>query len=210
MKCLLRTISVCSPSVAAWAVRDSLPCQDKVSAACLFTGTMPLRAGKEGTLNHSGHDRRTPHTHTQLPMGAQCPWLLALGVSEGNARHRTGWALHCPQGAACPHRVLYVYHRGVRARHYTRTHINQRQRGLFPEWEIQTNRGRMSGKRTSRRRRGSLDCQIVSSYFNKHNRHIHQHLLTVFSRHAEAWEAAILFFTELKVCREFQGLLLNQ
>lgn len=66
MKCLLRTISVCSPSVAAWAVRDSLPCQDKVSAACLFTGTMPLRAGKEGTLNHSGHDRRTPHTHSFL------------------------------------------------------------------------------------------------------------------------------------------------
>eukprot|EP00064_Thunnus_orientalis_P006138 superscaffoldBa00000626_g6154 len=68
---------------------------------------MPLRAGKEGTLNHPGHDRRTPHT--RLPMGAQCPCLLALGVSAGNTRYRTGWAINCPQGPACPHRIYYVY-----------------------------------------------------------------------------------------------------
>lgn len=112
--------SVFSPSVAPWSLRDSLPCQDKVSAACLFTGTMPLQAGKEGTLNHPGHDRRTPHT--RLPMGAQCQ-LPALGVSTGNTRYRTGWALDCPQGPACPHRIYYVYSK-VSIQHYTQTHIN--------------------------------------------------------------------------------------
>lgn len=48
----------------------------------------PTRSVKEGTRNHCSHDRRTPLTW--LPMGAQCPWLLAPGVSEGN---RTGWVL---------------------------------------------------------------------------------------------------------------------
>ncbi|KAI3351635.1 hypothetical protein L3Q82_020471, partial [Scortum barcoo] len=88
--------TVFSPSAASRTVRDSLPCRDKVSAACLFTRTMPPptpRAGKEGTLNHPGHDRRTPHTG--LPMGAQCPGLPALGVSEETTRHRTGWDLVC-------------------------------------------------------------------------------------------------------------------
>lgn len=76
--------SVFGPCVAPWTVRDSLPRLDKVLAACLFIGTMPLWAGKEGTYHHPGRDRRTPHTG--LPMGVQGPWLPALGVSEGTTR----------------------------------------------------------------------------------------------------------------------------
>lgn len=64
-------------SVAPWTVRDSLPPRETVSAACLFTGTMPLQVGKEGTFNHPGQDRRTPRTG--LPMGVQCPLVTGTG-----------------------------------------------------------------------------------------------------------------------------------
>ncbi|KAI9514664.1 hypothetical protein NQZ68_031551 [Dissostichus eleginoides] len=59
-----------------------------MSAACLLSRTMHLRNGKEGTLNHPRHDRRTPHTG--LPVGVQGAGLPALGVSDGSTRHKTG------------------------------------------------------------------------------------------------------------------------
>lgn len=106
--------------------------RDKMSAACL---TMPLRAGKEGTLNHPGHDRRTPRTG--LPLGGPVPLLTGTGCVRGGTT--------CPTGQAgpltvsgCPHRVYYVCYCKVSTHHYSQQHINNLQ--LIQE---QTNEGRM-------------------------------------------------------------------
>ena len=154
----------CSAPLWLLGLMDSLPCQNKVSAACLFTGTMPVQAGKEGTLNHPRHDRWTPHT--RLPLGAQCPWLPTLGVSMGeHTLYRTGWALRLSSRARLVLTGLTMF--TVRwAPNITPKHISTTSDycGLFPEYEIQTNKGRMLEEG------GGLDCQVFFSFGNKYNR----------------------------------------
>lgn len=113
-----------SPSAAPWTVRDSLPHQDKVSAVCSPGQCPPPPEQERKELLIILVTTRGRHTQGFPP----------LGISDGTIRHRAGWALDCLTG------FTYVY-RKVSAQHYTQTHINNLR--LIPEYEIQTNKGRM-------------------------------------------------------------------
>lgn len=63
------------------------PCGQSVCAA----GQCPLQVGKEGTFNHPGHDRWTPHTGASSGR----PRLLLYWHWGVFVRHETGWALDC-------------------------------------------------------------------------------------------------------------------